>query len=109
MDFEEFLWACGDEMLMDLIRDRYDRHQPMGQLMHRKAMDMLRLYMIVGGMPQVVAAYAEHHDFGRVDRVKRQIQSLYRNDIAKFASGYEAKVSGIFDEIPDMLQRHERK
>ena len=109
MDFEEFLWACGDEMLMDFIRDRYDRRQPMGQLMHRKAMDMLRLYMIVGGMPQAVAAYAEHRDFGRVDRVKRQILSLYRNDIAKFASGYEAKVSGIFEEIPDMLQRHERK
>lgn len=109
MDFEEFLWACGYDMLMDLVRDRFNRRLPMGQLMHRKAMDLLRLYMIVGGMPQAVSAYAEHRDFVRVDRVKRQILTLYRNDIAKFASGYEAKVSGIFDEIPEMLQRHERK
>ena len=109
MDFEEFLWACGNDMLMDFVRDRFARRLSMEQLMHRKTMDMLRLYMIVGGMPQAVAAYVEHREFARVDRVKRQILSLYRNDIAKFAKGYEAKVSGIFDEIPDMLQRHERK
>ena len=47
MDFEEFLWAMGNEMLMDLIRVQYDKQKPMGQAMHRKAMDYFRQYLIV--------------------------------------------------------------
>lgn len=108
MDFEEFLWATGEEMLMDFIRQQYARQQPMGQL-HRRALDALRLYMIVGGMPQAVLAYTESKDFMEVDRVKRSILQLYRNDIQKYATGAEMRVTSIFDEIPAQLQRHEKK
>ncbi len=52
MDFEEFLWATGNDMLMGLIRKMYAEQKPMGQAFHRQAMDAFRLYMIVGGMPQ---------------------------------------------------------
>ena len=73
MDFEEFLWASGNEMLMDFIRDRFASLQPMGQAMHRKAMDYFRQYLIIGGMPQAVLKYTDTHDFEQTDRVKRQI------------------------------------
>ena len=73
MDFEEFLWAQGNEMLMDMIRRCYDTGKPMGQVMHRKAMDYFRQYMIVGGMPQAVAEYVQSRDFDKVDQVKRDI------------------------------------
>ena len=53
MDFEEFLWAMGDEMLMPYIQQQFERKLPLGDF-HRRAMDMFRLYMIVGGMPQAV-------------------------------------------------------
>lgn len=109
MDFEEFLWAMGNDMLMDLIRKNYERQKPMGQAMHRKAMDYFRQYMIVGGMPQAVEEYTRTHDFDLVDRVKRDILTLYRADIVKYAEGYERKVEGIFDEIPAQLQKHEKK
>lgn len=109
MDFEEFLWAMGNDMLMDLIRKNYERQKPMGQAMHRKAMDYFRQYMIVGGMPQAVEEYTRAHDFDLVDRVKRDILTLYRADIVKYAEGYERKVEGIFDEIPAQLQKHEKK
>ena len=109
MDFEEFLWAMGNEMLMDLIRVQYDKQKPMGQAMHRKAMDYFRQYLIVGGMPQAVSEYVETRDFDRVDRIKRDILNLYRADIVKYAAGYEMKVAGIFDEIPAQLQQHEKK
>ena len=78
MDFEEFLWAMGNEMLMDLIRVQYDKQKPMGQAMHRKAMDYFRQYLIVGGMPQAVSEYVETRDFDRVDRIKMDILNLYR-------------------------------
>ena len=109
MDFEEFLWALGNDTLMSVIKKCFDNRQPMGQAMHRKAMDYFRQYLIVGGMPQAVAEYEDSHDFDRVDRIKRDILTLYRADIMKHAEGYEMKVAGIFDEIPAQLQKHEKK
>lgn len=109
MDFEEFLWAMGDEMMMPFVRTCFEKRQEMGQLMHRKAMDYFRQYMIVGGMPQAVEKYVKTRDFSKVDKVKRQILNLYRNDISKFAKGYDTKVKAIFEEIPSQLQKHEKK
>ena len=81
----------------------------MGQAMHRKAMDFFRQYLIVGGMPQAVNEYIETRDFDKVDRIKRDILTLYRADISKHAEGYEMKVRSIFDEIPAQLQKREKK
>lgn len=109
MDFEEFLWAMGNDMLMEIIKKTFEARMPMGQTMHRKAMDYFRQYLIVGGMPQAVQEYVQTRDFDKVDRVKRDILTLYRADIVKHAEGYEMKVEGIFDEIPSQLQKHEKK
>ena len=108
MDFEEFLWAMGDEMLMPYIRMRFDKRLPM-ETFHRRAMDYFRQYLIVGGMPQAVAKYVETRDFEKVDEVKRDILALYRNDIHKYADNQETKVAAIFEEIPGQLQKHEKK
>lgn len=109
MDFEEFLWALGDDMLMPFIKERFEKKQPLGPALHRKAMDLFRQYLIVGGMPQAVKEFVESRDFDEVDRVKRDILTLYRADMMKHAQGYEIKVARVFDEIPLQLQKHERK
>ena len=108
MDFEEFLWAMGDEMLMPYIRMQFDKRLPM-EGFHRRAMDYFRQYLIVGGMPQAVSKYVETRDFEKVDEVKRDILALYRNDIRKYADNQETKVAAIFEEIPGQLQKHEKK
>ena len=107
MDFEEFLWALGDEMIMPYIRSQFEKKKPMGAF-HRRTMDYFRQYMIVGGMPQAVKKYIETRDFLKVDEVKRDILALYRNDIKKYADNQETKVSAIFEEIPGQLQKHEK-
>lgn len=109
LDFEEFLWALGNDTLMDIIRKFYETKKPMGQVLHRKAMDYFRQYLIIGGMPQAVQEYVNTKDFDKVDRIKRDILTLYRADIVKHADGYEIKVESIFDEIPAQLQKHEKK
>ena len=109
LDFEEFLWACDNVLLMDYIRHCFEKRKPMGQALHRKAMDYFRQYMIVGGMPQAVEAYIQNRDFDKTDRIKRDILELYRADIAKHAEGYEMKVLQIFDDIPAQLQKHDKK
>jgi len=108
MDFEEFLWAQGDELTMPFIRDCYARMVPLGP-MHRKAMDLFRQYLIVGGMPQAVKAFSEGKDFMQVDRVKRDILSLYRNDIQHYTDELVEKVTNIWDTLPGQLQKHEKK
>ncbi|MDR1800595.1 MAG: AAA family ATPase [Lachnospiraceae bacterium] len=109
LDFEEFLWAIGNETLMDVLKKLFELKTPAGQALHRKAMDYFRQYLIVGGMPQAVYEYVETRDFNKVDKIKRDILTLYRADITKHASGYELKVESIFDEIPSQLNKHEKK
>ncbi len=107
MDFEEFLWATGNDTLMDFVRTQFNALKPMGAL-HRKLLDLFRLYMIVGGMPQAVQTYVDTRDLGQVDQVKRQILQLYRNDINKYATAAESRVTAIFDELPAQLRKHEK-
>ena len=108
MDFEEFLWAMGNEVLMPYIQSQFEKCKPMGDF-HREAMHYFRQYLIVGGMPQAVAEYALSHDFEKVDAIKRQILHLYKNDIKKYAGGLTDRVSAIYDAIPGQLQKKEKK
>ena len=109
MDFEEFLWAFGEESLMDFVRMKFASQEPVGQSMHRKLMDYFRLYMIIGGMPQAILEYLDTRSFEDVDRVKRQILNLYNNCIDQYAGVHSAKVKAIYEAIPGQLQRHEHK
>lgn len=108
MDFEEFLWAINNETMMDMIKNCFYNKRPLGQALHRKAMDLFRQYLIVGGMPQAVAVYATSTDFDKVDQAKRRILNLYRDDIRKHAKGYEMKVEAIYDELPSQLKNQNR-
>lgn len=108
MDFEEFMWAMGNEMLIPYIKQQYEHKKPLGDF-HREAMRYFRQYMIVGGMPQSVEEYVNTRDFDKVDAVKRQILRLYRNDIKKYAGSATGRVSAIFEAIPGQLQKHEKK
>lgn len=109
MDFEEFLWANGNNNLMDLIRKCFEDKKPLGQLMHREAMDYFKQYLIVGGMPQAVEKYVNTKDFKEVDLIKRDILNLYKNDIVKYSGDDSVKVQSIFEEIPSQLQKHEKR
>lgn len=109
MDFEEFLWAMGEETLMDFIRMKFATQEPVGQSMHRKIMDYLRLYLIVGGMPQAILEYQDTRSFEDVDRIKRQILNLYHNCIDRYAGKYATKVNSIYEAIPAQLQLHDHK
>ena len=109
MDFEEFLWAMGDEATVPLLRKCFASKTPLGQTLHRKIMNDFRQYILVGGMPQSVLAYLDQKNFAASDEAKRNILRLYRNDVSKFAAGYEEKVFAVFDGIPGQLSKKEKK
>ena len=109
LDFEEFLWAMGDEATVPLIRKCFEAKKPLGQALHRKIMNDFRQYMLVGGMPQSVLAYIDGKNFAASDEAKRRILKLYRDDVSKFAPGYEEKIYAVFDGIPGQLSKKEKK
>lgn len=109
MDLEEFMWALGKDMMYDYVRSQYKAMKPLGQALHREMMDILRTYMLVGGMPQAVLSFVERKDMRDVDAIKRSILSLYRNDISKYAGRTAPNVSRVFDNIPGLLQQHEKR
>ncbi|HOI47435.1 MAG TPA: AAA family ATPase [Bacilli bacterium] len=108
LDFEEFCSALGREDIITIIRSHFDNLKPLGEI-HSTIMKLFRQYILIGGMPQAVVEYLKTNDYTKVDRIKKDILKLYRNDIAKYAKGYEHKVLSIFDEIPSQLTKHEKK
>lgn len=103
MDYEEFLWALGDEVTMPLLRKFYEKHYPLGNA-HRKAMRDFRLYILIGGMPQAVAEYIATNNMEKVDEVKREIIDLYEMDFRRI--DVSGRASLIFDAIPSQLGKN---
>lgn len=108
MDFEEFLWARGDEITAEMLRKCFENLQPLGQVAHRKVMKEYMLYVAVGGMPQAVVELLTTNDFSRVDEVKRDILQLYKDDLKKLDAKYRFSTSLILDALPSELSTQNR-
>lgn len=112
LDFWEFLSATGHEMIKnELLRCREEKKDIAPEL-HERAMELFRLYMVVGGMPQSIEAYTSSDGDDALvscEEAKRAILSLYENDIGKYAKGYASKVRDVFRMVPSALNRHEKK
>lgn len=104
MDYEEFRWAMGDSATVPLLRSAFEKKISLGDTTHRKLMRDFRLYMLVGGMPQAVAAYIKTNNFTAVDLVKRDIIALYEEDFGKFDNSGRAKA--MYDAIPAQLNKN---
>lgn len=104
MDYEEFLWAVGDETTFPLLKKCFEMNQGLGDSLNRKQLRQFRLYMLVGGMPQAVEAYIQTNNFRMVDEVKRDILNLYEADFAKIDP--TGRISMLFDAIPAQLNKN---
>lgn len=110
MDFEEFCWALNEKPLIPYIRTCFEKREPLERSIHDKAMLLFKQYLLVGGMPKAVDEFLERQkNFGAADVEKRDILELYRGDIMKIKAQYRAKVLAIFDQIPGLLSRHEKR
>ena len=101
MDFEEFLWAIGDELTAQTIKTLLKTKKSAGNAMHRNLMRTFRLYMLIGGMPQAIETYLEQNNLQAVDDTKREIIDLYEEDFTKIDSSGLA--GDIYDAIPASL------
>ncbi len=101
MDYEEFRWAMGDNATMNLLKSWFQDRKSLGDDTNRKLMRDFRLYMLVGGMPQAVAAYLDTNNLENTDRVKRSIITLYEDDFNKIDPTGNASL--MFRQIPAQL------
>lgn len=111
LDFEEFLWAYGyNDDTIDYLRRFYDSKEKIPTEINEKYDMILREYLVVGGMPEVVANFMEYKDFGKVQEIQDKILSSYADDISQHAKGAEkVKVRKCYDSIPRQLARENRK
>lgn len=110
LDFEEFLMAAKEEILLKYIKKCALEKVPLDDFSHKKAMRRFKEYLLVGGMPQSIVAYFENNgDFNKADIEKRKILDLYRDDINKAQKKYNSKVSVLFENIPGYLSKHDKK
>lgn len=106
MDFEEFRWALGDNASLNLIKMFYENRKPL-EAAHRIKERDLRLYMLVGGMPQAVNEYLNTNNLSKVDAVKRRIIQLYSDDFLKIDP--TGKLSKLFLAIPAQLSKSSKR
>ncbi len=110
MDFEEFCYALGEKNIIKYIRLCFEKQQPLEGDLHHKAMLLFKQYMLVGGMPMSVSKYLENNrSFVDSDTEKRDIFTLYKNDINKADTKYRSKISAIFEQIPVFLSQQEKR
>ena len=104
MDYDEFLWAIGDNTGFLITKKFYETGKPLGQETNRKLLRNFRLYMLVGGMPQAVNEYIATNNLRKVDLIKRDILKLYEDDFKKFDP--TGRASMLFDAIPAQLNKN---
>lgn len=111
MDFREFLWAYGysDEDIA-YLKTFYDERKKIPLDILQKFQSILKEYIVVGGMPEVVNDFVNHKDFTRVQDIQDKILSSYDDDIANHAKGVEkVKVRRCYDSVPRQLARENKK
>ncbi len=101
LDFEEFLWATGKTDAAHLLKQAYEMKRPLGEGVHRTWMRELRLYMIIGGMPQAVETYITSNNMREVDTIKRKILKLYFDDFHRIDT--TGRIGKLFSSIPAQL------
>lgn len=99
MDYEEFNWAL--KKSTDSIRTLVEKNVAIGDMTNRKLMRDFRIYMAIGGMPQVVSTYLQTNNLDAVDKEKRDIISLYEDDLKKIDPS--GRLSDIYASIPSQL------
>ena len=111
LDFEEFLWAEGySDEAISILREYYNKKEAVPYSLNEKYEQLFREYIVVGGMPEVVADYVMKHDFNEVSRIQNRILENYRFDISKHARGAEkVKVRSCYDAVPRQLAKELKK
>lgn len=110
LDMEEFILAMGvSKQVVDSLNQAFEHQQPVDEFVHKKMMELFRLYLIVGGMPAAVQKYVDTHNLQEVIAEQQAIIRLYKRDIAKYDKDSKLYLDEIFDLIPSELNAKNKR
>lgn len=108
LDFEEFLWAMGEDALAAAIRTSFAECTPCS--LHEKALDLYHLYLAIGGLPQAVKTYRDTQDFDFVQSEQKNLENAYIADMAKYATPQETtRILAVWQSLPTQLAKENKK
>lgn len=109
MNFSEYLMAAGEDMFLEEL-NKIEDIRPFPEAIHSKMIDHLKLYLYLGGMPEVVSNYLEFRDIATVRSIQRDILKAYDRDFSKYADKNQAiKNSEFWNSIPNQLSKENKK
>ncbi len=110
LDFEEFITCVGiDGQVVAALRSAWEHRTPVDAFVHRKIMELFRLYLVVGGMPAVVSKYLENNNLQEVMTIQQDIIRLYKRDIAQYDLKDKLYLEEIFELIPPELNAKNKR
>ena len=109
MDFEEFCWAFSMDDKCDLLRNIFDNHKCISENAHNLLMDDFRLYLALGGMPNVISIYKKTNSFINAEKEKQDILKLYEDDLRKTDNKYKLFTLNIYDSMLPSLKSWSRR
>lgn len=110
MDFEEYLLACGEEYLVNRIKERYSTNSPLESVFHERAIDYYKDYLYVGGLPEAVESFVKNKNPEMVRIIQNDILESYQNDMSKYNKQSEiTKTAIVYKSISTQLAKENRK
>ena len=111
MDFEEWLWVNGiEQQHIDYLVKCFRDEVPVMEAVHNRMRELLRLYIIVGGMPDAINTFVKSNNMNEVRTVQQNIVDNYKSDMLKYALQEDkAKIRECFDSIPSQLAKENKK
>lgn len=110
LSFEEFLMALDKNRLIQEIQTCFNELRPMPLALHQNAMELYKLYIIIGGMPACIKEYVETHKFINIPEIQNNILNDYIADMSKYASNSESvKIRAAYQSIPNQLAKNNKK
>lgn len=110
LDFEEFLTACGiNQNIFSALKNCFEKLIPVDDFIHKKILSLFRLYLVVGGMPEVVLKYLETNNLFEVWKSQNYILELYKKDISKYDKKNKLYLNEIFELLPAELNEKNKR
>ena len=110
LDFEEFLLAYGvGKNVIEKLRESFVKVEPVDGFVHNKILELFRLYLIIGGMPEAVKSYLETNNLQNVSEIQGQIINMYKKDISQYDKDNKLYIQEIFDLIPPELNAKNKR
>ncbi len=111
LDFEEFLWANGiQDVHINFLKDCLENETPVPTALHNRMNELLRQYMVVGGMPDAVQSFIDTRNMQTVLQIQQDIVRAYEDDMVKYAAKEDkSRIKECFQSIPMQLSKENKK